>query len=131
MLLTPKQGKRRICVLSPVEEDLIPDDKRARGQVSDIVLSDIDLANMEQALPQVLATLKDVDEKLKKLDKLDSMEQTLNGLATSTKAMQSSITLLQTDVTDLQVKNTAIEDEMLKSEARFCAVERKCAYLTQ
>jgi hypothetical protein len=72
-----------------------------------------------------------VDEKLKKLDKLDSMESTLNGLATAQTAMQTSITGLQDDVTDLKTKGEVMENEILKCEARFCALERKCAHINK
>ena len=124
-------------MLSPTEEDITVEDKRLKEeQVRDSKSPKLpkppteSSVNMEAAtLTQIMATLATVDEKLKKLDKLDTMETTLNGLAETQTNMQTSITGLQDDVTNLQTKNTSMENELLKTEARFCALERQCAYI--
>ena len=66
---------------------------------------------------------------LEKLAKLDSMEQQLTGIISTQTAMQTGLSEMSDKVTNLELHCTRLEDDVLKSDARFNELERRNAYL--
>jgi hypothetical protein len=137
MTETPTSGKesrkREFSILSPTGDCEINLEKTIKLDVSfskpAIVCT---MADGEKIPPWAVVFMADVKGQLgnlSKLKKLDDIQETLTKMGDTQIAMQNSVSNLTDKVTDLELAHTQLENDILKSEARFCSIERHCAYL--